>query len=52
MDLRLLEEIKQSSQHHRDLIQSIDDLGPAIDDDGGATLHGPVMRWLDLNRDG
>jgi len=50
--LTLLEEIKMSSQNHRDLIQAIDELGVAIDDDGGFSLHESVMRWLDLNKDG
>lgn len=49
---RLLAEIKMSSQNHRDLIQAIDELGAAIDDDGGSSLHESVMIWLDLNRDG
>jgi hypothetical protein len=49
---RLLAEIKMSSQNHRDLIQAIDELGAAIDDDGGSSLNDSVMRWLDLNRDG
>jgi len=49
---RLLAEIKMSSQNHRDLIQAIDELGAAIDDDGGSRLNDSVMRWLDLNRDG
>jgi hypothetical protein len=41
-----------SSQNHRDLIQAIDELGTAIDDDGGSSLNDSVIRWLDLNRDG